>query len=76
MRAHWGVENQLHWSLDVTFREDDSRIRRENVPANFNKLRQFGLDLLKRFRPSMSIRQKRYKATVDDDFRDNILFRQ
>jgi predicted transposase YbfD/YdcC len=39
VRAHWGIENQLHWVLDVTFREDDSRIRRNNAPANFNTLR-------------------------------------
>jgi predicted transposase YbfD/YdcC len=43
VRTHWGVENQLHWALDVVFREDESRIRRDNAPANFNALRQFSL---------------------------------
>lgn len=76
VRAHWGVENRLHWSLDVTFGEDDSRIRRENAPANFNTLRQFGLNLLKRYRPPMSVRQKRYKATLDDEFRANVLLQK
>jgi len=74
VRAHWGVENQLHWTLDVIFREDESRIRRDHAPANFNTLRQFSLNLLKRSVPSMSVRQKKYKAGWDDDFRAKILF--
>jgi predicted transposase YbfD/YdcC len=36
VRAHWGIENSLHWVLDVTFREDDCRIRRGDSPANFS----------------------------------------
>jgi predicted transposase YbfD/YdcC len=39
-RAHWGVENSLHWVLDVTFKEDDSRIRTGYAPENFNIIRQ------------------------------------
>lgn len=76
VRAHWGVENQLHWTLDVVFREDESRIRRDNAPANFNTVRQFSLNLLKRFLPSMSVRQKKYRAGLDDDFRAKVLFEQ
>jgi predicted transposase YbfD/YdcC len=38
-RAHWGIENELHWVLDVAFREDDSRIRAGNAAANFNAVR-------------------------------------
>ena len=71
---HWCVENQLHWTLDVIFREDESRIRRDHAPANFNTLGQFSLNLLKRSVPSMSVRQKKYKAGWDDDFRAKILF--
>ena len=76
VRAHWGIENQLHWTLDVVFREDESRIRRGNAPANFNTLRQFSLNLLKRSVPSMSVRQKKYRAGLDDDFRAKVLFVQ
>ncbi len=36
VRAHWGIENSLHWVLEDTYREDDSRIRRDHAPANFS----------------------------------------
>jgi predicted transposase YbfD/YdcC len=76
VRAHWGVENQLHWVLDVTFREDDSRIRRGHAPANFNTLRQFAINLLKRHRPTMSIKKKRFTSALDDNFRAKVVFQQ
>jgi hypothetical protein len=76
MRAHWGVGNQLHWSLNATFREDDTRIRRENSSTSFNTLWRFSLNPLKRFRSSMNKRQRRYTATLDDYFRANILCQQ
>lgn len=75
-RAHWGIENQLHWVLDVTFREDDSRIRRDHAPANFNTLRQLALNLLRRHPAASSIKQKRWRAALDDDFRSNVVFAQ
>jgi predicted transposase YbfD/YdcC len=76
VRAHWGVENRLHWVLDVTFREDESRIRRDHAPANFNTLRQFALNLLRRESSSISIRRKRFKAALDDGFRAKVMFGQ
>jgi len=57
--AHWGIENQVHWVLDVTFRADDSRIRRDHAPANFNTLRQLALNLPRRHPAASSIKQKR-----------------
>jgi len=47
-RAHWRIENSLHWVLDVTFREDDSRIRTGYAPENFNIVRQLAINLLKK----------------------------
>ncbi len=47
MRGHWGIENQVHWVLDVAFGEDNSRIRKGNAPQNFAILRQIALNLLK-----------------------------
>jgi predicted transposase YbfD/YdcC len=76
VRAHWGVENQLHWRLDVTFDEDDCRIRRDHAPANFNTLRHFAINLLKHAAPSMSTKRKRFKAALDDRFRANVVFGQ
>jgi predicted transposase YbfD/YdcC len=74
VRAHWGIENSLHWVLDVTFREDDCRIRRDHAPANFNTLRQFALNLIKRQPTPKSVKQKRFKAALDDNFRAKVLF--
>lgn len=74
VRSHWGIENQLHWVLDVTFREDESRIRRDHAPANFNTLRQFALNLLRKDPSRASIKRKRFKAALDDSFRTKVVF--
>ncbi len=46
-RGHWGIENGLHWELDIAFREDDSRVRKDHAPQNFAVLRHSALHLLK-----------------------------
>lgn len=73
-RAHWGIENSLHWVLDVTFKEDDSRIRTGYAPENFNIIRQFAINLLKKEPSKLSIKRKRFKAALSDTFRDDIIF--
>jgi predicted transposase YbfD/YdcC len=67
-RSHWSIENSLHWVLDLTFREDESRIRSGNSPQNMNLLRQLALNILKRSSAKGSLRQKRYRAALDDTF--------
>lgn len=68
-RSHWGVENSLHWVLDVTFHEDASRIKKENAPENFGLLRRLALCLLKKETSSKrSIRGKRLRASWDDGY--------
>jgi predicted transposase YbfD/YdcC len=47
VRSHWGVENSLHWALDIAFDEDHQRVRKDNGPANFAVLRHIALNLLK-----------------------------
>ena len=47
VRAHWGIENNLHWTIDMAFREDDSRIRTDNAPANMAVLRHIALNLIR-----------------------------
>jgi predicted transposase YbfD/YdcC len=47
VRSHWGIENSLHWQLDVTFREDECRIRKGHADTNFSILRRTALSLLK-----------------------------
>jgi predicted transposase YbfD/YdcC len=74
VRAHWGVENSLHWVLDVTFREDDSRIRTGYAPENFNIIRQLSINLLKKEPSKLSIKRKRFKASLSDEFREEVIF--
>jgi predicted transposase YbfD/YdcC len=73
IRAHWQVENGLHWSLDVTFREDESRIQKRNGGSNFALLRKVALSLLKRHPSEDSINRKRYAAALDTSFLEEIL---
>ena len=69
VRSHWGIENEVHWVLDITFREDDSRIRRGYGAENFAVLRHITLNLLKRETSTKaSLRTKRKKAAWDDDY--------
>jgi len=73
-RAHWGIENSLHWVLDVTFKEDDSRIRKGYSPENFNIFRQLAINMLKKEPSKMSIKKKRFKAALSDQFREKVIF--
>jgi predicted transposase YbfD/YdcC len=69
IRSHWGVENELHWCLDVAFREDDSRIRKGDGAQNFSFLRRLALTLLKREKTAkMGLKAKRHKAGWDNDY--------
>jgi predicted transposase YbfD/YdcC len=68
IRSHWGIENSLHWILDVIFREDHSRIRTGHGPENMGLLRRLSLNLLKREPSKQSLTQKRYRAAMDNDF--------
>jgi len=71
-RSHWGVENSLHWVLNVTFREDDSRIRYS--PENFNIVRQIPINLRKKESSKMSLKKNRFKAALNDQFRKKVIF--
>ena len=69
IRGHWGIENQLHWVLDVQFLEDDSRIRKDNAPENLAIVRQISLNLLNQEKTVKNgIRNKRKRAGWDDDY--------
>lgn len=72
-RCHWSIENSLHWVMDVTFREDESRIRKDNSAQNMVVLRHIALNILKKDNSKGSLKQKRYKATLDDTFLLNLL---
>ncbi len=69
VRGHWGIENRLHWVLDIAFREDDSRLRKGNGPQNFGVLRHIALNLLKQEKTAKcGIKNKRLKAGWDTDY--------
>ena len=68
-RAHWSIENSLHWSLDVTFREDQSRMRKDHSPQNMATLRQIAHNQLKRETSlKVGIQGKRLQAGWRDDY--------
>lgn len=69
IRGHWAIENQLHWSLDVSFREDDSRVRTGHAAENFSRLRRIALNLLRRDkRCKIGIKGKRLRAGWDHNY--------
>jgi predicted transposase YbfD/YdcC len=68
VRGHWGIENSCHWSLDMTFREDESRIRDRNLRENFAWLNRFLLSLLKQHPSKNSVVGKRRGCAWNDDF--------
>jgi predicted transposase YbfD/YdcC len=69
VRSHWQVENQLHWCLDVSFREDACRTRTGNAPENLAVLRHIALNLLKQEKScKLGMKSKRLKAGWDDSY--------
>lgn len=68
VRGHWGIENSCHWSLDFTYREDESRLRDEHIRENFAWLNRFTLSLLKQHPDKASIAMKRQTCGWSDDF--------
>ena len=73
IRSHWSIENSLHWVLDVTFNEDASRIRQGYAAENLGLLRRLSVNLLKREPSQLSLKMKRYKAGLDNNFLMRIL---
>lgn len=74
VRSHWSIENRLHWQLDVTFQEDQSRLRKHHADANFSSLRRTALSLLKHETSlKVGIKNKRLNAGWDDAYLQKVL---
>jgi predicted transposase YbfD/YdcC len=74
VRNHWGIENELHWCLDVAFREDDCRVREPAARENLAVLRHITLTRLKQDNTKLGIKNKRKKAGWDDRYLAKLLF--
>ena len=74
IREHWGIENGLHWCLDMSFREDLCRVRKDHAPENFGILRHMAINLLKREKSLKGgLQTKRLKAAWDPDYLMKVL---
>ena len=73
IRAHWSVENNLHWVLDVAFREDECLTRKDHSARNLAMIRRAVLNLLRREPSKLSLKRKRLKALMSPDFRATVM---
>ncbi len=73
IRDHWGVENGLHWVMDMVFRDDECRIRKDSAPANFATIKHMASNILRSAKGKQSLRQKRHAAAWDEDFLFNMI---
>ena len=73
-RRHWGIENNLHWCLDVNFDEDSCRMRKDNSGENLAVIRHIALNLYKCFTKfKLSMKAKRFRCSFDDEFLCNVI---
>ena len=76
VRAHWGVENRLHWVMDVVFHDDLMRLRTENGPANMAAIRHAALNIIKQINDKASIKVRRKTIAWDDQYLFNAITNQ
>lgn len=74
VRQHWGIENSVHWVLDIGFREDESRIRTGHAPENMAVLRHIALNVLRNDDTHLGIKNKRLKAGWDTNYLTHLLY--
>ena len=74
VRKHWSIENQLHWNLDIIFREDASRARKDNSPLNMNVLRKTALFLAKAKTGRWSKKKMMFRAALNPQVLFDFLF--
>lgn len=74
VRGHWGIENSLHWCLDVTFREDDCRVRERSLTDNIAWLKRFAISLLKQVADKQSVAMRRRSCGWNESYLAQVLF--
>ena len=67
-RGHWGIENNLHWHLDVTFSEDQCRARKGHAPENLSTIRKLALQIISNANDKLSLKKRQYKAALDGQY--------
>ncbi len=75
IRGHWSIENQLHWHLDVTFKEDACRSRKGNAPENLNILRKMALHRIATMDDKLSLKKRRFRASMNVDYLQKVVGR-
>lgn len=74
VRHHWGIENNLHWQLDMSFREDESRMRKGHSAENFVVMRHIALNILKKEKSlKLGVKNKRLRAGWDEKYLAKLL---
>ena len=76
VRAHWGVENRLHWVMDVVFHDDLMRLRTENGPANMATFRHAAINIIKQINDKASFKVRRKTIAWDDQYLFNAITNQ
>lgn len=73
IRNHWGIENKLHWHLDVTFKEDQFRVRTDNGAVNLSAMRKYAMELLKKQTDKLSLKRRRKKCLLNLSYLAQVL---
>jgi predicted transposase YbfD/YdcC len=73
IRSHWAIENSLHWTMDMVFRDDECRVRTHHAPANFTTIKHMAYNLIRKANSKDSIRLRRKAAAWDDAFLESLI---
>lgn len=73
VRGHWGIENHLHWHLDMTFKEDASKVNKDLASQNLSALRKIALQRLTQMKDKLSLPKRRFRAAMNLVYLENIL---
>jgi len=73
IRSHWAIENSLHWVMDMVFHDDECRIRSKNAPAKFTTIKHMAHNILRNAPGKDPLRQRRFSAAWDDDYRASLI---